>query len=184
MRELLTELNDRVLRFDGVSIVEADQVEALLLRGAKPTELRIVASTDEIDQFNRQAGIADQLVEFDDEPVGFNYAWKLPPEYLSLDVDLYVSVVFGERLPSLQYDSAQTEAAINRVALELSKFQERGLYDLLRVIIHVLDRFKSSGTVWGVGRGSSCASYILFLLGLHVVDPIRFNVDLDEFIHD
>jgi DNA polymerase III alpha subunit len=184
MRELLTELNDRVLRFDGVSIVEPDQVEALLRRGAIPSQLRVVYETPEIEAFNRQVSLAERLMEFEPEPLSFKFTWQLPPEFLSLDVEEHVSVVFGERLPALGYDSAQTETAITRVAQELGEFKRRGLDDLLRTIIYVLHRFKETNQVWGVGRGSSCASFILFLLGLHVVDPIKFDVPLEEFMHD
>lgn len=184
MRELLTELNDRVLRFDGVSIVDPESIEGLLLRGASPNKLRTMVITSKIEQYNALVSDREKIREFELEPVAFTYDWLLPPRYLSLDIEEHMSVVFGERLPSLKYNSAQTELAITRVALELQKFRERGLYDLLRVIVFVLDRFRETGQIWGVGRGSSCASFILFLLGLHVVDPIKFDVDLGEFFHD
>jgi DNA polymerase III alpha subunit len=184
VKELLTELNDRVLRFDGVSIVEADQLDGLLRRGAVPSQLRVLFETPEIAQFNACVADVERLKEFSEEPVHLKFNWKLPPEVLSLDVEQHVSAVFGERLPFLKYDSTQTEAAINRVALELKGFEQRGLYDLLRTIIFVLQRFKETGQVWGVGRGSSCASFVLFLLGLHVVDPIKFSVPIEEFMHD
>lgn len=184
MRELFTELNDRVLRFDGVSVVEADQVIDLIRRGAIPSQLRVLAETPDVVIFNRNVSEAEKLREFGIEPMNFKYDWQLPPEFLSLDITEHVSVVFGERLPALEYDSAQTEAAITRVAQELHEFRKRGLEDLLRVIIFVLHKFKETQQVWGVGRGSSCASYVLFLLGLHVVDPIKFEVPLEEFMHD
>ena len=87
-------------------------------------------------------------------------------------------------MPGLAYGDSQTEVAINRVAQELAEFERRGLFDLLRVMIYVLDRFRETNQVYGVGRGSSCASFILFLLGLHVVDPVKFEVPLEEFMHD
>ena len=184
MRELLTELNDRVLRFDGVSIVDPENLEGLLLRGAMPNKLRTTTTTTTVEQYNALVPDHEKIREFELEPILFTYGWLLPPKYLSLDIEEHMSVVFGERLPSLKYDSAQTEIAITRVTLELQKFRERGLYDLLRVIVFVLDRFRETGQIWGVGRGSSCASLILFLLGLHVVDPIKFDVPLEEFFHD
>ena len=91
---------------------------------------------------------------------------------------------FGNKLPMLNYTPTQIELAVNRVARELAEFERRGLFDLLRVIIYVMDRFSETNQVYGVGRGSSCASFILFLLGLHAVDPILFDVDLEEFMHD
>lgn len=184
MNELMVELTDRVLRFDGVSIVEPGLVEGFLRQGSTPRQLRVLNSTPEIETFNSHVAPDEQLKEFELEPVNLSFSWQLPPEFLSLDIDQHVLAVFGERLPALAYDSAQTELAITRVAQELQAFKERGLHELLRTIIFVLNRFKETGQVWGVGRGSSCASYVLFLLGLHVVDPILFEVPLEEFIHD
>lgn len=184
MRELWTELDDRILRFDGVSIIDPERVVDFLLHGAKPSQLRLVATNEETDQFNEHVAEDEKLKLVDDGPVNLKFGWKLPPEFLSLDVEQHVSVVFGERLTGLAYDSAQTEEAITRVARELAEFEARGLTDLLRVIIFVMSRFKETGQVYGVGRGSSCASFVLFILGLHAVDPIKFNVPLEEFMHD
>jgi DNA polymerase III alpha subunit len=179
-----TELNTRTLRYDGVSIVPAEYVADLLLRGLTPKQLRLSGTDEETERFNAIASEQEQLLQATDEPIELDFGWRLPPEYLALDVVEHVSAVFQERLPALEYGTAQTELAINRVAQELSEFERRGLNDLLRVIIYVLARFKETGQVYGVGRGSSCASFVLFLLGLHVVDPIKFNVPLEEFMHD
>lgn len=184
MRELFVELAERALRFDGVSLLHPEQVEHFLLRGMKPSQIRVTEITPELECFNQHVSTNERLSDQLLEPISFEMTWRLPKEYLELDVEQHVSVVFRERLPALAYDSSQTEAAINRVAQEISEFERRGLFNLLRVIIYILDRFKETGQVYGVGRGSSCASFILFLLGLHVVDTIRFNVPLEEFIHD
>ena len=34
---------------------------------------------------------------------------------------------------------------------------------------------------WGVGRGSSVSSYCLYLIGIHMVDSIKYNLDIQEF---
>lgn len=184
MRELFVELAERTLRFDGVSLLHPEQVELFLLRGLKPAQIRVTELTPELEAFNQHVKADDRLSDQLLEPISFDMTWLIPQKYLELDVEQHVSVVFGERLPSLAYDSAQTEIAIARVAQELEEFERRGLFDLLRVIIYVLDRFKETGQVYGVGRGSSCASFVLFLLGLHVVDPVVFDVPLEEFMHD
>lgn len=183
MKEFLTALNDRVLRFDGVSVIEPDQVEELLRSGGNPANIRVLFTTPAIEQFNANVIQAEQLKEFEPEPITLQFNWNIPQEFLSLDIDEHVSTVFGKRLSTLKYDSAQTEIAIARVVRELSEFKHRGLDDLLRTIIFILHKFSETNQVWGVGRGSSCASFILFLLGLHVVDPIRFDVPIEEFFH-
>lgn len=184
MKELWTELNNRVLRYDGVSIIEPERLASFLFRGIQPAQLRLTELDEDSRLFNANTAQSEQLKVFDIEPVNLTFNWLVPPEYLSLDVEQHVLAVFGERLPALAYSDSQTEKAILRVAQELAEFQRRGLTDLLRVIIFVLARFKETGQVYGVGRGSSCASFVLFLLGLHVVDPIKYDVDLEEFMHD
>ena len=184
MKQLFTELNNRTLRFDGVSVLPPFELEQFILRGLTPRFLRATEQTPELEQFNANVPAADQIKILGDEPVSIDLRWNIPPKYLELNVAEHVLAVFGERLPALQYDSAQEELAITRVAQELEEFQTRGLNDMLRVIIFVLDRFRETQQVWGVGRGSSCASFVLFLLGLHVVDSIRFKVPLEEFFHD
>ena len=184
MKTLSTELNDRILRFDGVSIIHTDQVEKFLLKGLKPSQIRVTELTPEIVHFNENVTAAERLSDKLEEPISFSFTWKIPPEYLSLDVEQHVLAVFGERLPGLAYSDSQTEVAIARVAQELEEYNKRGLTNLLRVIIYVLDTFKKTEQVFGVGRGSSCASFILFLLGLHAVDPIKYEVPLEEFMHD
>lgn len=184
MIELFTELNDRVLRFDGVSIVDADQLLGLIRRGVPTKNLRVVAETADVAQFNELVTAEDQIAEFSEEPLELTFSWKLPPEFLHLNIDQHVQAVFRERLPSLAYSSAQQVAALNRITEELREFRLRGMDDVLRTIIFVLHRFQETRQVWGVGRGSSCASYILFLLGLHVVDAMKFDIPLSEFLHD
>ena len=41
---------------------------------------------------------------------------------------------------------------------------------------------KTNSIVWGVGRGSSVASYVLFLLGVHKIDSVKYNLDWREFL--
>ena len=184
MKTLTTKLNDRILRFDGVSIIQPDQVEQFLLRGLKPSQMRVEDLTLELIHFNTNVAADERISDKVEEPISFSFAWKIPKEYQTLDVEQHVLAVFGERLPSLAYSDSQTEIAIARVAQELEEFTKRGLTNLLRTIIYVLDTFRETGQVFGVGRGSSCASFILFLLGLHAVDPVKYEVPLEEFMHD
>lgn len=184
MKELFTELNDRTLRFDGVSLLRPEQVEQFLLRGLKPSQIRVTELSPDILHFNQNVPASERISDELVEPVSFSFAWKIPARYLSMDVEQHVLAVFGERLPCLEYSDTQTETAIARVAEELDQFKKRGLTNLLRTIIYILDTFRETGQVYGVGRGSSCASFILFLLGLHAVDPVKYDVPLEEFMHD
>lgn len=183
MKELWTDLNDRRLRYDGVSVVQSEKVFDLLMRGVAPPHIRVLDDSDDIIQYNEQCNEAEQIRTNNPEPISFSLRWQLPEDLLNLDLHAYIFKAFENKNLS-HYTSAQVDAAMNRVILELNEFERRGLTDVLRTIIYVIQVFKDNNQIWGVGRGSSCASYILFLIGLHEVDPIQWGIDLEEFLHD
>jgi DNA polymerase III alpha subunit len=41
---------------------------------------------------------------------------------------------------------------------------------------------RENDIVWGVGRGSSVASYTLYLIGVHKIDSIKYELDINEFL--
>ncbi len=96
--------------------------------------------------------------------------WFMPEEYKTLNVIDYV----------LQRVVNQTEA--ERAAEELVEFDERGMFDLLRYMIYLVDFMRENDIVWGVGRGSSVASYVLYLIGVHKINSIQFGLDWREFL--
>ena len=74
------------------------------------------------------------------------------------------------------------ESKLQRVGKELLMYQERGLFDLLKYLKYLVDTMKDHKVIWGVGRGSSCASYVLYLMGIHKVDSMFYNLDVEEFL--
>jgi len=70
----------------------------------------------------------------------------------------------------------------DRVQEELAAFGERGMYNLLRYMIYLVDFMRENDIVWGVGRGSSVASYVLYLIGVHKIDSLKYNLDWREFL--
>jgi DNA polymerase III alpha subunit len=96
--------------------------------------------------------------------------WNLPAEYIELDLDVY----FANKINTI-------EEAI-RVSEELALFRERGLEPMLRFMIYLVKVMKDNNIIWGVGRGSSVSSFLLFLVGLHQINPIKYNLDIKEFI--
>jgi len=71
---------------------------------------------------------------------------------------------------------------LQRVGQELLLYQERNLFDLLRYLKYLVDTLRKNNVVWGVGRGSSVASYVLFLIGVHKIDSLYYNLDIEEFL--
>jgi DNA polymerase III alpha subunit len=69
-----------------------------------------------------------------------------------------------------------------RVNLEMDLYEERGLIPLLQLMMYLVDHFRRHNVVWGVGRGSSVASYCLFLIGVHKIDSIKYDLSVHEFL--
>ena len=61
-------------------------------------------------------------------------------------------------------------------------FEERGLYPILQLLVYIIDVMRKNKLVWGVGRGSSVASYVLYLMGVHKVDSYKYSLDIKEFL--
>jgi hypothetical protein len=96
--------------------------------------------------------------------------WHMPDEYKQLDIAQYVLSL------------CQTEAELQRCGTELLSYQERNLFDLLRYLKYLVDVMKNNCVIWGVGRGSSVASYVLYKLGVHRIDSMYYNLDVTEFL--
>ena len=96
--------------------------------------------------------------------------WHMPEAYRELDIAEHV----------LQLCS--TEAQLQRCGAELLLYQERGLFDLLRYLKYLVDVMRDNHVIWGVGRGSSVASYVLYLLGVHRIDSLYYELDPAEFL--
>ena len=94
----------------------------------------------------------------------------MPDEYKKLNiVDHIVSL-------------CTTDEELNRVATELLLYEERNLFDLLRYLKYMVDIFKKHDVVYGIGRGSSTSSYVLYLLGVHKINSIKYELDITEFL--
>jgi DNA polymerase III alpha subunit len=87
-----------------------------------------------------------------------------------------------ENLVEMLYGMCTTEEQTNRVSQELELFIQHDMYDLLFYLKYLVDTMRQHKIVWGVGRGSSVASYVLFLIGIHKIDSIKYNLDIKEFL--
>lgn len=80
------------------------------------------------------------------------------------------------------YDQCKTDYERARVDKELELFVKYEMIDLLFYLKYLVDTMRKNQVLWGVGRGSSVASYVLFLIGVHRIDSIRYNLDIHEFL--
>ena len=80
------------------------------------------------------------------------------------------------------YSMCETKEQTDRVSEELEAFISHNMLDLLFVLKYIVDTLRANNVVWGVGRGSSVASYVLYLIGIHKIDSIKYNLDWQEFL--
>ena len=99
--------------------------------------------------------------------------WFMPEEYKKLNV--YEYVLGKAETPCPQHTQ-------HRIWEELDAFEQRDMEDLLRYMIYLVDFMRENDIVWGVGRGSSVASYVLYLIGVHKINSIQFGLDWREFL--
>ena len=111
--------------------------------------------------------ITTELEEFDKNNQSI---WFLPDEYKTIDVTDYVNKL------------CYTEQERRRVDEELTEFSKRDMIMLLRYMIYLVDHMRENKIVWGVGRGSSVASYVLYLIGIHKINSIHYDLDWKEFL--
>ncbi len=98
--------------------------------------------------------------------------WLMPEKYELFDVHEWLRT------------KAQTPDQLQRINEELSLYEKFGIVGILKYLKYLKDIADENGIVWGVGRGSSCASYCLYLLGIHRVDSLKFGLDIKEFLRD
>jgi DNA polymerase III alpha subunit len=96
--------------------------------------------------------------------------WHMPEKYKQLDIAEYLIKL------------CKTDAELQRVGTELLLYQERNMFDLLRFLVYIVDVMRKQDIVWGVGRGSSVASYVLYLIGVHKIDSLYYDLDIAEFL--
>jgi len=126
-----------------------------------------VDETVKLDDVIPETDISLSVDEYD---LMNQHNWLMPEEYKQIDIAQHV------------IDCCKTDAEIQRAGEELLMFQQRNLFNLLKYLKYLVDTMKENNIIWGVGRGSSVASYVLYLLGVHRVDSMYYDLDPAEFL--
>jgi len=134
----------------------------------------LVEHTDNIEKLETQLGfkfLKPYETHFDtaDYDAACQSNWLMPNEYKTMDIEGFLV----QACPKEHHQ---------RLIDELAAFKARDMYNLLRWLKYFVDTCEKEGVVWGLGRGSSVASYVLFLIGVHNVDSIKYNLDWQEFL--
>lgn len=121
----------------------------------------------DISNLNVLESLDISVEEYDKNNQSF---WYVPEKYAKLDVAKYI------------LDLCTTQEQLQRVGDELMLFLEKDLFDVLKLLIYISDTAKKHDIVLGVGRGSSVSSYVLYLIGIHKVDSMFYDLDIKEFL--
>lgn len=151
------------------------------LRRGETLDGILVMRSKEIDSYNQRRDPEHMLVvrDIDDQPEqppASAYRFRLPQRYLDIDLDDYLVARLLEKFPNLP------DSHVERLVLEIGMMRERQMEDLIRTLIYMVDVFDQHDIVRGVGRGSACASFVLYLIGAHMVDPIQHDIPIGEFL--
>jgi len=96
--------------------------------------------------------------------------WFMPDEYKTFDIAKFV------------LDQCTHEEELQRAGKELLMYEKRGLFTLLQYMKYLVDLMRENNIVWGVGRGSSVSSFVLFLIGIHRINSLHYDLNIEEFL--
>lgn len=165
----------------GQAVLNSLQLRDLLLQGKNISHLLVDLSDDEIILFKEhQSSLLKSTIVFP----------ELPKEDLSFDdyhnecADTWIFPRIYQEINVLTWllEKCKTDIEIARVKEEYKMYEERDLIMLLRLFIYLVSYMRERNFIWGVGRGSSVSSYILYLIGIHKVNSLHYNLDIKDYL--
>jgi DNA polymerase III alpha subunit len=171
----MIDLGNRWIAGDGTVILSADGAVEALYAGSD-LDGCVIEPHEDADLYEHSIKLLDMdLPKLITDPQQLSQQawydrWQTPSRYAELDVLSYC------------LDRCHDDDQRERICEEMLLFEARDMLPVLRHLIYMVDHLRSKNVVWGVGRGSSVSSYVLFLIGINRIDPIKFNLDVSEFL--
>jgi len=162
----------------GQQIFNKDEITDILMRinNTSPGPF-LVENINNIEQINELVGYEafidysnntiQTIKEFDESNQS---EWFMPTIYKEMDIAKYI------------LDLCDNQAELQRCGEELLMYQDRDLFNLLRYLVYLVDKMEAHNIIWGVGRGSSVASFVLYKLKIHRVNSMYYKLSIDEFL--
>ena len=159
-----------------------DLIDMIYSGNADKVHVVLCDANDDVDKFNavmQEQGFdkLQKYIPLDVDQKTFDGAlqseWFMSDEYK--DINVYEYVLGKAEIPCEQHVQY-------RIWEELQEYDKRDMYNLLRYMIYLVDFMRENNIVWGVGRGSSVASYVLYLIGVHKINSIQYDLDWREFL--
>ena len=168
-------LSTRIIDDDGnVIYTHKGLMEYLIKYKQFPSELLYM--DNEVEQFNKYANMFDiPTIKLPKNLINHEKRknnWFYPAEYNEIDLEVYFISL------------CKTPDEKERVLLELKEYKRTNMEKLLRFAIFLKDFMNKEGIFNGVGRGSSVCSFCLYLIGLTYINPIKYDLDIKDFLKD
>ncbi len=142
-------------------------IEGVIKHG--PDILEHCLCSGDLTQYKNR--IYSEHLDYPIPPSGIGKRWFIPQEYCP---DLIQQL----------HAMCKTDAQRERFEQEMVLFIRHNMLDVLYAMKYIVDTLRANNVVWGVGRGSSVASYVLYLIGVHKIDSIKYNLPIEEFFKE
>lgn len=163
---LIKKLDNGFLSLDTEEVIEE------LLNGNRVNNI-FLTDKEEVEKYN------DSCKQYHKTPLNFNNKkvdlntlsnkWNIPKEYLDIDPVEYLVKL------------CKTDVEQRRVSDELVEFHKRDQLIIINLMIYIVDTLRKNNIVWGIGRGSSVASFCLYLVGINKINPLQYDIDYRDF---
>ena len=94
--------------------------------------------------------------------------WFIPRAYQEMNIETFLL----ENSPESNHP---------RIIQELDLYKKHNMILMLKTMKYIVDTLRTNNVIWGVGRGSSVASYVLHIIGVHKIDSVKYNLPIEEF---
>lgn len=172
-------LKNRTIADNGDVYCNVEQAYELIMEGFDIGLIKIEDS-DDLKNYNAAVKIYEDMFPIDsyqesnlpyaDEDAVRQNMWFIPDEYKNIDVLDYL------------LEKVNSEKEKLRICEEYVIYEKYELIMVLRLMIYLFDLFRKQNVVYGVGRGSSVSSYILYVIGVHRVNSLKYGLDFSEFL--
>lgn len=172
-------VDDRILWKDGTISVPSDSITDYV-HLAESGKLFTDKITPEIAEFNEMS-TTPILVKRKIKKLSTE--WNIPDDIKSIDLYDHLTNKLLTEFENSEFSNSDMQLRSDRLDFEYNALIDAGHRDLIYAILYVINRFEETGTVWGVGRGSSTSSYLLYIMGAHDIDSVEYDLDFTEFLH-
>jgi DNA polymerase III alpha subunit len=164
----------------GQAILSSDNLRNLVLQGKSISHLNVIqdSETELFQQYQAELlsetitflDAPEELLSFDEFHENCAKEWVFPVIYQQINVKTWL------------LDKCKTQHEVDRVNEEYKLFEERNLIMLLRLFIFLVNYMRENKLIWGIGRGSAVSSFCLYLIGIHRVDSLKYNLNIKDFL--